>query len=176
MLANILLAACFPDDIGSPQGLVFVRWTSVALAVCVTFASVSNYFHRQEPNVNESCRTLHRILACGNILNWGAVSMRTLRSTLTWRTIRWTYAKDGCLFIAITALYHHCGPPTVYHPGNVSFMAAMMRGAVTLVASFLLTPSIRGGIARCANWAGLNHVRIELSELGLQGEAHPFHA
>ena len=54
-----------------------------------------------------------RILACGNILNWGAF-YEDSQSTLTWRTIRWTCHEGWVLFIAITAPITIVGhPPSI---------------------------------------------------------------
>lgn len=163
----LLVTANFPSDLDSAAGRLFLLPLTIICAVFTSYFAWRSYMDDGVAvQVNDPCRRVHAILCICSPLVWSSLMVRCAAGRMTWSHARVVLLLDGLTFILAALAMRHFGPPPFYLPHNVSLPEAVVRSAITPLIAACLTPSLRQYVAKMANQSGLNHVCVNLMQLG----------
>ena len=164
-LGASLIAGSFPSKINSPEGLRFILPATVVCAVCAVTSSFASMLSPMRAHVNGPCRLCHSMLCVSIVANWGTNALMCISGRTTWRVLRTVLCIDGLIFCTTALLMLYLGPSPVYQPRDCTFLEAQRRGSITILLSALLNSKNRHRLAAVANRVGLNHVKLDLSQM-----------
>jgi len=168
--ANIIAAAAFPVTVTNQAGARFIFVPAVVCSILRCFGVCLDLYHTAT-HVNSACALVHTLTVALLFCVWLRGAVLGVASRYTWLHHRCIFSIDGAALLLCNIAIHALGPPPSFSPGNMSFPAALSRGAASLLLGAVLTPANRLRIARIANHAGMNHVTVRLEELSVASEA-----
>ena len=163
--STLIAAAAFPvSATTTTAGRDFLVVPVVICSAMRCFGVGLDWYHTHT-HINPACTYAHAIACALIFASHLSNVLRGLRGSVTWRRARRVHATEGVAFVACALVQRAAGPPPAYAPGNMSYAAALLRGALALALAMLVDPANRQRIARTANRAGLNDLIVRLDDL-----------
>jgi len=170
-IPTIIIAAGFPNNPSTAAGSNFTFVPVVICSILRCFGVCLDVYHSGKSiHVNAACSRIHHLTAFIIFSVWLAAAVEGLRGRISWYVARCVHATEGAALCLCTLGLRAFGPPPHYAPGEMSFLAALVRsGLAVLLGTAILTPRNRFRVADLATRFGWNHVTIHLGEMQMAG-------